>query len=76
MAKKKLTVFQTLERALKGDFTSDQGGAPHINSYDMSGANSVIYRTKDKEDFEKSKNKANNKKEIQNEENPLKYHKK
>jgi hypothetical protein len=55
MAKKKLTVFQTLERALKGDFTSDQGGAPHINSYDMSGANSVIYRTKDKEDFEKSK---------------------
>lgn len=55
MAKKKLTVFQTLERALKGDFTSDQGSTPHINSYDMSGANSVIYKTKDKEDFEKSK---------------------
>ena len=55
MAKKKLTVFQTLERALKGDFTSDQGSTPHINSYDMSGANSVIYRAKDKEDFEKSK---------------------
>lgn len=56
MAKKnKLTVFQTLERALKGNFTSDQGIQPHINSYDMSGANSVLYKTQDKQDYERTK---------------------
>ena len=56
MAKKnKLTVFQTLERALKGNFTSDQGIQPHVNSYDMSGANSVLYRTTDKDDYERTK---------------------
>jgi hypothetical protein len=56
MAKKnKLTVFQTLERALKGNFTSDQGIQPHINSYDMSGANSILYKTTDKDDYERTK---------------------
>ena len=56
MAKNKLTVFQTLERALRGNFTSDQGDVqPHINSYDMSGPNSVIYKTNDKQDYEKAK---------------------
>ena len=56
MAKKnKLTVFQTLERALKANFTSDQGIQPHINSYDMSGANSVLYKTQDKQDYERTK---------------------
>jgi len=55
MAKKKLTVFQTLERALKGNFTSDQSMQPHINSYDMSGANSILYKAKDKDDYDKSK---------------------
>ena len=54
MAKNKLTVFQTLERALKGNWNSDQG-ATHINSYDMSGANSVLYKTTDKDDYEKTK---------------------
>ena len=56
MAKKnKLTVFQTLERALKGNFTSDQGIQPHVNSYDMSGVNSIIYKTTDKDDYERTK---------------------
>lgn len=55
MAKNKLTVFQTLERALRNNFTSDQGIKPHINSYDMSGANAVVYKTKDKDDYEKAK---------------------
>ena len=55
MAKNKLTVFQTLERALRGNFTSDQGIQPHINSYDMSGANSILYKTQDKQDYEKTK---------------------
>ena len=56
MAKKnRLTVFQTLERALKGNFTSDQGMQPHVNSYDMSGANSVLYKTQDKQDYERTK---------------------
>lgn len=54
MAKNKLTVFQTLERALKGNWNSDQG-TTHINSYDMSGANSVLYKTTDKADYEKTK---------------------
>ena len=55
MAKSKFTVFQTLERALRGNFTSDQGIQPHVNSYDMSGANSIIYKTKDKDDYDRSK---------------------
>ena len=55
MAKNKLTVFQTLERALKGNFNSDQGIQPHVNSYDMSGANSVLYRTQDKQDYERTR---------------------
>ena len=56
MAKKgKLTVFQTLERALKGNFSSDQGFQPHVNSYDMSGANSILYKTQDKQDYERTK---------------------
>ena len=56
MAKNKLTVLQTLERALKGNFTSDQGTIqPHVNSYDMSGANSVLYKTQDKQEFERTK---------------------
>ena len=55
MAKNKLTVFQTLERALKGNFTSDQGFQPHVNSYDMSGQNSILYRTQDKQEFERTK---------------------
>ena len=53
--KNKLTVFQTLERALRGNFTSDQGIQPHINSYDMSGANSILYKTTDKDDYERTK---------------------
>ena len=53
MAKKKLTVFQTLERALKGDFS--QESQHHVNSYDMSGGNSILYRTDSKEDYEKTK---------------------
>ena len=55
MAKSKFTVSQTLARALRGNFTSDQGIQPHVNSYDMSGANSIIYKTKDKDDYDRSK---------------------
>ena len=53
--KNRLTVFQTLERALKGNFNADQGITPHINSYDMSGANSVLYKTQDKADYDRTK---------------------
>jgi len=55
MAKNKLTVFQTLERAFKGNFNSDQGVQPHVNSYDMSGTNSILYKTKDKDEYERTK---------------------
>lgn len=53
--KNRLTVFQTLERALKGNFNPDQSATPHINSYDMSGTNSVLYKTQDKGDYERTK---------------------
>lgn len=56
MAKKnKLTVFQTLDRVLRGGFSPDDGVTPHINSYDMSGDNSILYKTTDKADYEKTK---------------------
>ena len=55
MAKNKLTVFQQLERALKGNWNPEQGSIPHVNSYDMRGANQVLYKTTDKEDYERAK---------------------
>lgn len=55
MAKNKMTVFQALERALRGNFNSEQETTPHVNSYDMSGANSILYKTQDKDDYNKTK---------------------
>ena len=55
MADKNLTIFQRLERALSNSWSSEQGSIPHINSYDITGDKSVLYKTKDKGDYEKTK---------------------
>ena len=52
---KKNTVFQALDKAITGRWTSPSSAIvePHINSYDMSkgSGNDVIYRTTDKDDY-------------------------
>ena len=50
---KKPTVFQTLDKAISGNWKSPlEPTIPHVNKYDMSnGDNSVIYRTSNKEDY-------------------------
>ena len=51
----KSTVFQALDRAIRGNWgTTD--AVPHVNSYDISSFNDkVIYRTHDKADYEQKK---------------------
>lgn len=52
---KKNTVFQALDKAITGNWSSPTTSIaePHINSYDLSKPedNTVIYRTNDKEDY-------------------------
>jgi hypothetical protein len=52
---KKSTVFQALDKAITGKWTSPTTSIaePHINSYDMSqgGDSSILYKTTDKEDY-------------------------
>lgn len=56
MAKKKNTVFQALDKAISGNWGSQDTYAPHINSYDMSNyGNGIIYKTTDKDDYEQKK---------------------
>ena len=51
----KNTVFQALDKAISGNWSSPSTSIaePHINSYDLSpsGGNNVLYRTTDKEDY-------------------------
>lgn len=53
MADKKPTVFQSLERALRGNFSSPSDN--HVNMYDMSNMQNIIYKTDSKEDYENKK---------------------
>ena len=55
MAKGKLTIFQNLENAMSGNWNPETVSKPHINSYDMSNSKDILYRTTDKEDYEKAK---------------------
>lgn len=57
MAKKKSTVFQALDRAINGNWASQDSFTPHINSYDMGsgGKNDIIYKTTNKDDYEQKK---------------------
>jgi hypothetical protein len=53
MAKKKPTVFQTIDSAISGNGKSPmEPQTPHINRYDMSNmGDKVIYKTDNEEDF-------------------------
>ncbi len=51
-AKKRGTVFQALDKAISGNWNTQDGLSPHVNTYDMSGSGSdVLYKTDSKEDY-------------------------
>lgn len=53
---KKPTVFQALDKAIRGDWGKDTTITPHVNSYDMSKlGKDVIYKTTNKDDYEQKK---------------------
>ena len=52
---KKLTVFQSLDKAITGNWSTDDTFAQRVNNYDMSGDNSIIYQTTDKDKYEQTK---------------------
>lgn len=54
MANPMKTVFQNLDKVITGNWEMNKP-IPHVNSYDMSNANKVIYKATDKEDYEKTK---------------------
>jgi hypothetical protein len=51
----KLTIFQSLDKALTGKWNLDKSNVPHVNSYDVSKGNTILYKTTDKQDYEKTK---------------------
>lgn len=61
----KLTVFQQLDKAITGNWNTQDTMARHINNYDMSG-NGVIYQTNDKENYEKVKLELQQNKYLEN----------
>lgn len=61
----KLTVFQQLDKAITGNWNTQDTMARHINNYDMSG-NSVIYQTNDKDNYEKVKLELQQNKYLEN----------
>lgn len=55
MAKKR-TVFQALDSAISGNWSTQDIATPHVNRYDMSGhAKDIIYKTTNKDDYESKK---------------------
>ena len=53
---KKYTVFQSLDRAISGNWSSIE--QPHVNAYDMrnyGGGDKVLYKTTNKDDYEQKK---------------------
>ena len=54
---KKYTVFQSLDRAISGNWSSIE--QPHVNAYDMrnygGGEDKVLYKTTNKDDYEQKK---------------------
>lgn len=61
----KLTVFQQLDKAITGNWNTQDTMARHINNYDMSG-NNVIYQTNDKDNYEKVKLELQQNKYLEN----------
>ena len=52
MAKKSTTVFQALDKAIRGQWNPQDIVTPHVNTYDMSHTDKeVLYKTTDKEDY-------------------------
>lgn len=62
---KKLTVFQQLDKAITGNWNSNDTMARHVNNYDMSGDN-VIYKTADKDNYDKVKLELQQNKYLEN----------
>lgn len=55
MAKKR-TVFQALDSAISGNWSTQDIATPHVNKYDMSGnAKNIIYKTTNKDEYESKK---------------------
>ena len=54
---KKNTVFQALDKAITGNWKSNDIVTPHINSYDLSSGkgNDVIFRTTDRDEYNRKK---------------------
>ena len=53
---KKYTVFQSLDRAISGNWASIE--QPHVNAYDMrnyGGGDKVLYKTTNKDEYEQKK---------------------
>lgn len=55
MAKKIQTIFQNLDRAFSGEWGEPGIQQAHVNSYDLSKDNNVIYKTTNKDDYESTK---------------------
>lgn len=55
MAKKIQTIFQNLDRAFSGEWGEPGIQQAHVNSYDLSKGNNVIYKTTNKDDYESTK---------------------
>lgn len=62
---KKLTVFQQIDKAITGNWNSNDTMARHVNNYDMSGDN-VIYKTADKDNYDKVKLELQQNKYLEN----------
>lgn len=54
MPKKLSTIFQKLDSAFSGDWTNGLQQS-HTNTYNLSNPNTILYKTKDKEDYESTK---------------------
>lgn len=52
---KKYTIFQSLDKAITGNWNPQDTLANHVNSYDLSGNAGTIYRTTDKDEYETKK---------------------
>lgn len=55
MPNKLRTIFQDLDKTFNGNWQTPGSGPLHTNSYTMSSGDAVIYRTTDKEDYQKTK---------------------
>lgn len=61
----KFTVFQQLDKAITGNWNTQDTMARHVNNYDMSG-NGVIYQTNDKDNYDKVKLELQQNKYLEN----------